>query len=105
MRALQEQAAELAGKDEQKARQMAGEADKVKDAFCRAWYYADYKMTDADLWPAGPFGTGKSDDGVTCPSTEKKQAPAPSKCSCPLTTWPPPLNAADPSVDQLKCLK
>ena len=77
------------------------EIDKiVKNEYCPAWQYADYTMTDDDLWPALP-GDAKSVEQITCPAREKKVS-RPSECTCPAPTWPP-VGVADLPVDKLEC--
>jgi tetratricopeptide (TPR) repeat protein len=65
----------------------AAVVDKVRTEFCHAWRFADYTMTDADLWPASSGHNG-SEDAVTCKATEQKVS-KPSDRSCDAHKWPP----------------
>jgi tetratricopeptide (TPR) repeat protein len=77
------------------------EIDKIiKNEYCPAWQYADYTMTDDDLWPAMP-GDAKSVEQITCAPREQKVS-NPSGCTCPATKWPP-VGVADLRVDKLEC--
>jgi hypothetical protein len=78
--------------------------DKVRDQFCSAWQYADYTMTDGDLWPAWDE---KAETNVvyTCKNEEKKKVSPPSECACQATTWPPPADAADGPANDPAALK
>ena len=60
-------------------------AAAAKDLFCDAWFYADYTMTDDELWPAGP---GKST--ATEVSCQKPGPPKQTQCRCNAPPCPPP---------------
>jgi len=72
----------------------------IKDEYCPAWQYADYTMTDDDLWPAMD-GDARSVEQITCPARETKVS-KPSGCTCPATKWPP-VGVADLPADKLEC--
>jgi len=57
----------------------------AKVAFDTAWLPADYKMTDANLWP-------DSHKAGAAPSTEDT---GPSRCACKAPIWPPLTNTQD----------
>lgn len=60
----------------------------IKNDFCPAWRYADYKMTDADLWPS-MSKEPESDSNIKCPEIGHILMPRPSEKSCTATPWPP----------------
>jgi tetratricopeptide (TPR) repeat protein len=69
-------------------------ADAAKREFCKAWEYADYRMSDQDLWENSPTRSNH-DPGITCPvtpgSTPRPDRPSRDRCVTP--PWPPPLLA------------
>jgi hypothetical protein len=64
----------------------------IDQEFCPAWQYADYKMTDADLWPPMSNEPASDDENmlkIVCPANKNALKPKPSEKSCMTTPWPP----------------
>jgi tetratricopeptide (TPR) repeat protein len=59
-------------------------AAAAKTAFCDAWIYADYKMSEDELWPGPP----SSHPEVICP--RPMPSTPPTACSCNTQPCPPP---------------
>jgi tetratricopeptide (TPR) repeat protein len=69
--------------------------DEAKQRYCRAWMFADYTMTDGDLWPS--IDGTSPDPGFICERQPKPIPPSQSTCKTPSVSPPvcprPPAGA------------